>query len=478
LRKGLFGEGLRLRDAAPIFDWAGGAAIHSFSTGAQQMTTAQAGSFHRTMSFRDLVMNGLVFIGPAAAVAVFGPLDAKSHGATAMVYVVATVVMGFTAVSYAQMSRAVPKAGSVFSYATAGIGPGTGFIAGWMVLLDYVFIPSVAYLFTGLAMHSFVPSVPTWAWTAAAVMVTTTLNLTGVKNIARAALVVALAEIVVLAAVLVGIVVVVVGSGTQRPLLSPLTAVGGFSLSAVIAAVSIAVLSYLGFDAIATFAEENAGEARLVGRATLVCLVMAGILFVAQSYLVALVSPVSPEHLAANPELQGTAYYDIVRESVAPWLATALGVAKALGASFSGMVALAAGGRVALTMSREGRLPRAMSGITRRTGIPTVSTVTVTAVTLVLAVWAAQAPDGLGLLVSIVNIGALSAFVLLHISVIGFFIIRGQSRRYVTHLLLPVLGVATLIPVMVLANHRAQLIGSIWLLIGLISVAVHSRRRT
>lgn len=428
------------------------------------------------MTFRDLMMNGLVFIGPAAAVAVFGPLDARSHGATAMVYVVATVVMGLTAVSYAQMSKAVPKAGSVFSYATAGVGPGTGFIAGWMVLLDYMLIPSVAYLFTGLAMHSFVPSVPTWLWTAAAVVITTTLNLTGVKNIARAAMVVALAEIVVLIAVLVGIVAVLATSGSHRPVLSPLTAVGGFSMSAVIGAVSIAVLSYLGFDAIATFAEENAGEARLVGRATLACLVVAGILFVTQSYLVALLSPMSPDQLAAHPELQGTAYYDIVRGSVAPWLATALGVAKALGASFSGMIALAAGGRVALTMSREGRLPRALSGISGRTGIPTVATVSVTAVTLVLAVWAARAPDGLDLLVSIVNIGALCAFVLLHVSVVGFFIVRQRSQRYASHLLLPILGIATLIPVLVLANHRAQVIGAIWLAVGLITVAVQRSR--
>lgn len=441
-----------------------------------QATGAPEASLRRTMTFRDLMMNGLVFIGPAAAVGLFGPLDARSHGATAMVYVVATVVMGFTAVSYAQMSKAVPKAGSVFSYATAGVGPGTGFIAGWMVLLDYMLIPSVAYLFTGLAMHSFVPSVPTWLWTAAAVVITTTLNLSGVKNVARAAMVVAIAEIVVLSAVLVGIVSVLVTSGSQRPLLSPLTAVGGFSSTAVIGAVSVAVLAYLGFDAIATFAEENAGEARLVGKATLVCLVIAGVLFFAQTYLVALVSPISPEHFAANPELQGTAYYDIVRQSVAPWLATALGVAKALGASFSGMIALAAGGRVALTMSREGRLPRALSGISGRTGIPTIATVTVTAVTLMLAVWAARAADGLDTLVSIVNIGALCAFVLLHVSVVGFFIVRQKSQRYAIHLLLPILGILTLIPVLVLTSHVAQVIGAIWLVVGLITVAVQRSR--
>jgi len=441
-----------------------------------QTASTPQGSLHRTMTLRDLMMNGLVFIGPAAAVGVFGPLDARSHGATAMVYIVATVVMGFTAISYAQMSRAVPRAGSVFSYASAGVGPGTGFIAGWMVLLDYMLIPSVAYLFTGLAMHSFVPSVPTWLWTVAAVLITTALNLTGVKHIARAAMVVAIAEIVVLMAVLVGIMAALGTAGAQRPVLSPLTAVGGFSMSAVIGAVSIAVLAYLGFDAIATFAEENAGEARLVGTATVACLVIAGVLFFAQSYLVSLLAATSPAEFAAHPELQGTAYYDVIREFVAPWLATALGVAKALGASFSGMIALAAGGRVALTMSREGRLPRGLSGISGRTGIPTIATVSVTAVTLGVAVWAARAPDGLDLLVSIVSIGALCAFVLLHVSVVGFFMVRLRSQRYVVHLLLPILGIATLIPVLVLANHRAQVIGAIWLVVGLITAAVQSHR--
>lgn len=437
---------------------------------------APKGSLRRTMTFRDLMMNGLVFIGPAAAVGLFGPLDARSHGATAMVYVVATLVMGLTALSYARMSRAIPKAGSVFSYATAGVGPGTGFMAGWMVLLDYMLIPSVAYLFTGLAMHSFVPSVPTWLWTAGAVVITTTINLTGVKNVARAAMVVAIAEIIVLGAVLTGIVAVLVTSGPTRPLLSPLTAIGGFSMTAVIGAVSIAVLAYLGFDAIATFAEENAGEARLIGKATIACLVIAGLLFFTQTYLVALVSPISPDTFAANPELQGTAFYDIVRESVTPWLATALGVAKALGAAFSGMIALAAGGRVAMTMSRAGRLPRALSGVSGRTGIPTIATVTVTTVTLMLAVWAARAADGLDTLVSIVNIGALCAFVLLHVSVVGYFIVKQKSQRYGIHLVLPILGALTLLPVLVLASHVAQVIGAIWLVIGLITVAVQRSR--
>jgi len=132
-----------------------------------------------TVRFRHLAANGLVFIGPAAAVSIFGVLYARSGGPVGVVYVLTTIVMGLTAVSHAQMSRPVPKAGSVFSYATAGIGPSTGFVAGWMVLLDYMLIPSVAFLFTGIAVHSFLPAVPTWVLTGVAIVLATGFNLAG-----------------------------------------------------------------------------------------------------------------------------------------------------------------------------------------------------------------------------------------------------------------------------------------------------------
>lgn len=147
-------------------------------------TTADPGTggerqLRRSLGFRDLVVYGLLFIAPMAPVGVFGTLDAKSHGAVALVYLVATVAMAFTAFSYAQMVRVVPQAGSVFAYARAGLGNGAGFIAGWMAMLDYVLIPAVAYLFSGIAMEALVPEVSRWVWTAIAVVVTTLLNLWG-----------------------------------------------------------------------------------------------------------------------------------------------------------------------------------------------------------------------------------------------------------------------------------------------------------
>ena len=88
------------------------------------------GALQRTLSFRDLVVYGLLFIGPLAPVAVFGVLDARTSGAVALVYVLATLAMAFTAWSYAEMSRVVPHAGSVFAYASEGLGRHAGFLAG------------------------------------------------------------------------------------------------------------------------------------------------------------------------------------------------------------------------------------------------------------------------------------------------------------------------------------------------------------
>ncbi|SDR25914.1 Amino acid permease [Streptomyces sp. KS_16] len=230
------------------------------------------GALRRTLTFRDLVVYGLLFIAPMAPVGIFGTLQATSHGAVTAVYLVATVAMAFTAYSYAQMVRVAPQAGSVYTYARVGLGEGAGFVAGWMAMLDYLLIPAVAYLFSGIALHALVPSVHQWVWTALAVAVTTLLNLWGVRTAARVGFAVLAMEIVVLAVFVVSAVAELVAHGTQRGWAEPLTGEGGFSVRAVLAAVSVAVLSYLGFDAIASFAEEAGGRVAPAGTGGAGCL--------------------------------------------------------------------------------------------------------------------------------------------------------------------------------------------------------------
>ncbi|MGW2471899.1 APC family permease [Streptomyces sp. NPDC001665] len=433
----------------------------------------------RTLGFRDLVVYGLLFIAPMAPVGVFGTLDAKSDGAVALVYVAATVVMAFTAFSYAQMVRVAPMAGSVFAYARKGLGEGPGFIAGWMAMLDYLLIPAVAYLFSGIAMNSLVPGVSRWVWTALAVVLTTLLNLWGVRAAARVGFAVLAMEIVVLLVFVVSAVVVLVRDGAQRGWLTPLTGDSGFSTTAVLGAVSVAVLSYLGFDAIASFAEEVTGGSAQVARAVLFCLVLAGTLFVAQAYLAALLEPMTSTQLTADPGAQGSAFYDTVDAAVGTWLHDLVAISKAIGAAFAALAGQAAAGRLLFAMARERRLPGLLSKVDPRSGVPRVAILIAAVVTLVAAVWAARRDDGLDHLVSVVDIGALTAFVLLHASVVGWFVVRRMEGEpsWWRHLVVPVVGAGVLVAVIVEATGSAQVVGACWLFVGLVVVLVQRGRR-
>lgn len=432
----------------------------------------------RTLGFRDLVVYGLLFIAPMAPVGVFGTLDAKSDGAVALVYVAATVVMAFTAFSYAQMVRVAPMAGSVFAYARKGLGEGPGFIAGWMAMLDYLLIPAVAYLFSGIAMNSLVPGVSRWVWTALAVVLTTLLNLWGVRAAARVGFAVLAMEIVVLLVFVGSAVVVLVRDGAQRGWLTPLTGDSGFSTTAVLGAVSVAVLSYLGFDAIASFAEEVTGGSAQVARAVLFCLVLAGTLFVVQAYLAALLEPMTSAELAADPGAQGAAFYDTVDVAVGTWLHDLVAASKAVGAAFAALAGQAAAGRLVFAMARERRLPGVLARVDARSGVPRVAIVVAAVVTLVAAVWAARRDDGLDHLVSVVDIGALTAFVLLHASVVGWFVVRrGEGPpSWWRHLVVPVVGAGVLVAVIVEATGSAQVVGACWLVVGLVVVLAQRGR--
>ena len=422
----------------------------------------------RSLARRDLIVYGLLFIGPLAPVGVFGVLDARTGGAVALVYVLATIAMGFTAWSYAQMSAAVPHAGSVFAYVTQGIGRRAGFLAGWLAMLDYLLIPSVAYLFSGIALHALMPAVPAWAFTVLAFAITTALNLAGVGVAARAGTVVVIAELVVLAVFVAGALIVLAAHGPARPWAAPFTGTAGVDSFAIAGAISVAVLSYLGFDAIASFAEETAGDPRQIGSAILFCLAAAGMLFVIQSYLAGVLSAVDPADLAARPGAQGTAFYDLTRIAIAPSMASLLAVTKAIGPAFAAMTAQAAAARLLFGMARDGRLPKALATVDARHGVPRVSLLTAAALTLVVSVWAARRDDGLDVLVSIVDVGALAAFTLLHASVVGYFLVWRKGVARTAHRVVPVLGAVVTIWVLAAASAPAKIVGLSWLAAGFI----------
>jgi len=157
----------------------------------------------RSLSFTDLLIYGLIFMVPIAPFGIFGSVFSGSGGMVALAYVIGMVAMMFTALSYAQMVRAFPMAGSVYSYAGRGIAPPVGFLAGWVILLDYVLVPGLLYLVAGVAMHSLVPGIPVWLWLVAFVLLNTAVNYLGIQMTARVNKLMLIAELIILAIFLV-----------------------------------------------------------------------------------------------------------------------------------------------------------------------------------------------------------------------------------------------------------------------------------
>ncbi len=80
----------------------------------------------------------------------------------------------------------------------------------------------------------------------------------------------------------------------------------------------------------------------------------------------------------------------------------------------------------------------------------------------------ASRADGISLLSTLINFGAMTAFLVLHVSVVSHYVIRNGSRRWLVHLVVPLIGFAILLYVVINAKVAAQTLGIVWLGVGVI----------
>src|SRR5580700_9010978 len=121
-------------------------------------------ALRRTLSLFDLLVYGAAYITPFGVLQSLGFVWQESRGLMVLAYVLGTVCMYFTAKSYAMMTETVANAGSVYGFARHALGPFMGFVAGWMILLDYLLIPSYVYVFMAVALGTLIPQVDRSTW--------------------------------------------------------------------------------------------------------------------------------------------------------------------------------------------------------------------------------------------------------------------------------------------------------------------------
>ena len=108
-------------------------------------------------------------------------------------------------------------------------------------------------------------------------------------------------------------------------------------------------------------------------------------------------------------------------------------------------------------------------------GTPYVGMLATTAISVTVALLMRYQMDEL---VSIVNFGALSGFLLLHVSVIARFCVKGRSGQWIVHLAVPVAGIIVVLAVLSGMSPLAMTLGIAWLIVGLVyGLILMSRRR-
>ena len=414
----------------------------------------------RTLSLGSVVLFGIAYMTPIIVLGTFGILADTTGGLVPAAYVAASLAMLFTAFSYARMAAAFPVAGSAYSYVRKAINPKLGFLAGWAVLLDYLFLPMAIWLIGAAYLHSAFPAVPQAVWVLAFIGVTTAINVVGLRLAKNVNGVLMLVQFLVLLAFVALCVHYVLGDAS-KPLwsLAPFFK-EGMQLPLIMGGAAIACYSFLGFDAVSTLTEETRDPRRTIPRAILLITLIGGLIFIATSYFVQLAHP-STEFQSAD-----SAAYEIARNIGGDVFVSIFLIGLIVGQFTSGLSAQASASRLLFAMGRDGVLPQSLFGrLSERFGTP-VGSILLCGVVALLALWMDVTTS-----TSFINFGAFLAFTLVNLSVIFHYWLNGERRgprELVQYLLFPLTGMVATLWLMVSLDHLAIILGLSWLALGVI----------
>jgi amino acid transporter len=426
----------------------------------------------RSLKYWDLIVYGLAYIAPFAPLTTIGFVWQASNGLIVLAYALGAICMYFTAKSYAVMTEAIPTAGSVYGFARHALGRFPGFMAGWMILLDYLLIPAFVYVLIAVAMGELVPGVGRSTWIVLLSAFTLGVNWFGVMVTTRVNFAAVGLQVAALVAFLaLAVVALLHGFGSGGLTLIPVYSAGAFSAAKIFSATSICIMSFLGFDAISTLSEEVEGhDRRLVGRAIISVLVISAAFFIVVTFVLGNLMVGLP---IKDP---AAAVYELAAAAIGSWAALGLAWVYVVVVGLSNALPMQVGvARVLFAMGRDRQLPHALARVHRKYGTPYVGMLVTTAISTAVAL---VMRDLLDELANIVNFGALCGFLLLHVSVLTKFGIKDRSGHWFVHWAVPVFGIIVVLAVLQGMSAMALTVGLLWLAVGVVyGLVLHHLRR-
>lgn len=396
----------------------------------------------KRLSALDLTVFGIGVVIGAGIFTLTGRI-ARDYAGPGVVFSfgIAAICCALAALCYAEFASTVPVAGSAYTFSYATLGELIAWIIGWDLILELMLGASVVAQGWSTYFVTFLDEIGiTWpegigptdagfAWdhvnvpALLLVAVLTTLVAVGIKESMRVNMaLVALKLFIVLFVIIAGLFYVsaenydpfippsadpISVEGVHQPLIQWMFGVEPqtFGVLGILSAAAVVFFAYIGFDVVATTAEEARDPQRDLPKGILGSLAICTVLYMAVALVITGMVPydkIDPQAALA------AAFRDVGKDG----FATLIAAGAVAGLTTVVMTLLIGTVRVAFAMSRDSLVPHGFGRTNPRTGTPVRITVTVGAI---VAVVAAYTP--IGKLEEMVNIGTLTAFALVSIAV-------------------------------------------------------------
>ncbi|MBR8221499.1 APC family permease [Burkholderia ambifaria] len=418
---------------------------------------AQAGSCSaHSLGLFTLVIFGLAYMLPMTVFTTYGIVTRETNGHLTIAYAVTLVAMLLTAHSYGHMARLMPSAGSAYTFASRNFGTSAGFMVGWALLMDYLFIPMISYLAIGIYMKQLFPAAPASVWIVASIALITGLNIVGIRLVNRVNLILIASQLVFIAVFVAAAAHVAAGEGLTTALALPSSG----DARAILAGSAILCLSFLGFDAVSTLSEETREPRRTVPRAILLCTLASGLLFMLIAYAGQVVFP--DWHAFRDLDSASLELMRCIGGGTLSALFVAVYVAGCFASAMAGQASVT---RVLFAMGRDQVLPERVFGhLHARLRTPVRATLAVGAVSL------SALFITLDLASTMISFGALVAFAVVNLCVMRSYLGRPEHRRFACWIkfgVVPALGFAMNVWLWSGLSRQTFYVGIGWLALGL-----------
>lgn len=414
----------------------------------------------RSLGVAPLVFLGLAYMSPFAVFDTFGVVSEATHGHVPASYILITIAILFTALSYGKMVKIYPDAGSAYTYTKKTMNPQLGFLVGWSALLDYLFLPMINALLAGIYLSASFPGVPVWVWVVGLAVLITIMNLAGIKIAVSANTLFVLFQLLVaILFVILTIRTILLGDGAAGFALNPFYS-ADIKVNLLFSGASILALSFLGFDAVTTLAEETINPKKNIPKAIFLIALIGGIFFIAVTYFMQSLYP----DVSLFKDIEG-ASPEIAKHIGGIMFQSIFTSGALISVLASGLAAQTSASRLLFAMGRDGVLPKKWFGMLHKKYQTPIFNIIFVGIISLSALFL-----DLTTATSLINFGAFTAFTFVNLSVIVHYLKNKDllSRSSILdYLIFPSIGIAFMIYLWISLDHLAVLFGLSWFAIGL-----------